>query len=164
MKKVLSLLMVLSLVYTMLFSTNMRVSASGVGLADDYSERMNEFDNLTLEDEMDPVLTVTPYALPLIAPVIVFLLKQGAKKAVKEYGKQVVIDAVMKELGLPKTISGKNLVKKLKKVGFKQVRQSGSHVTMKGLNGKTFTVPMHPTIKKGTYEAIKKSIKNSIAP
>lgn len=61
------------------------------------------------------------------------------------------------------TPSGKNLISKLKKVGFEEVRQSGSHVTMKGHNGKTFTVPLHKELATGTYNSIKKSIKDSIA-
>lgn len=69
----------------------------------------------------------------------------------------------MKELNLPKTISGKDLIKKLKKVGFEEVSTNGDHVKMRGPNGKTFPVPLHKEIAKGTYSAIKKQIKDAIA-
>ena len=69
----------------------------------------------------------------------------------------------MKELNLPKTISGKNLVSKLKKVGFEVVSHDGtSHVKMRGPNGKIFTVPQHKELATGTYNSIKKQIKDSI--
>ena len=71
-------------------------------------------DNLTEElilvDETEIEYNTT------VAPIIAYLLRKAVVDAVKDFGKQAVIDAVMKELDLPKVISGKNLVKKLKKV------------------------------------------------
>ncbi|KZN98598.1 type II toxin-antitoxin system HicA family toxin [Pseudobacillus badius] len=63
----------------------------------------------------------------------------SASDKTKKYGKQAVIDAVMEELNSPKTISRKELDKKLKKGGFKEVRQKGRHVTMKGSDGKNLS-------------------------
>lgn len=63
----------------------------------------------------------------------------AASNKTKKYGKQAVIDAVMEELNLPKTISGKNLIKKLKTGGFEEFRQKGRHVTMKGSDGKNLS-------------------------
>lgn len=168
LKKVISCLMVLSLFLFTLLNASGNVSANTGTMTDTYdrvsdvsTSELNQKDDFILENEAE--LEYSTYALPL-APIIGLLLKKMAKEAVKQYGKQAVIDAVMDELNLPKTISGKNLIKKLKKVGFEEVRQKGSHVTMKGPNGKTFTVPLHKEIAKGTYDSIKKSIKNSIAP
>jgi predicted RNA binding protein YcfA (HicA-like mRNA interferase family) len=56
----------------------------------------------------------------------------------------------------PKTTSGKDTIKLLEKNGFEQVRQKGDHVIMKGPNGKTFPVPLHKELAKGTYKNIQK--------
>ncbi|KZR57491.1 hypothetical protein [Pseudobacillus badius] len=45
----------------------------------------------------------------------------AASNKTKKYGKQAAIDAVMEELNLPKTISGKNLIKNLKKEALKSL-------------------------------------------
>ena len=57
-------------------------------------------------------------------------------------------------------ISGKELIKKLRKFGFVVTRQKGSHVRLeKNTEVKTIkiTVPNHPILKKGTLSQIIKS-------
>lgn len=50
-------------------------------------------------------------------------------------------------------VSGQEAVKALSKLGFEAVRQRGSHVVMKG-RGRTFAVPLHPELDRGTLRAI----------
>jgi predicted RNA binding protein YcfA (HicA-like mRNA interferase family) len=61
---------------------------------------------------------------------------------------------------LPRTISGKSLVSKLKKLGYKPTRQVGSHIRLtteqKGLHH--ITIPDHSPIKIGTLSNILKDI------
>lgn len=50
-------------------------------------------------------------------------------------------------------LSGKKLVSALKKAGFIEVRQRGSHISMQGItSGKTYktVVPLHKELAKGT--------------
>lgn len=57
-------------------------------------------------------------------------------------------------------ISGKELIKKLKKLGFVITRQRGSHIRLeKNTNEKTIkiTIPNHPKLKRGTLHQIIKS-------
>lgn len=57
-------------------------------------------------------------------------------------------------------ISGKELIKRLMKLGFVVTRQKGSHIRLeKNAAEKTIkiTVPNHPLLKKGTLNAIIKS-------
>ena len=59
------------------------------------------------------------------------------------------------KLHMPKlpVISGKELITALKKAGFVEVRQKGSHVSLEKVTyEKTyrFVVPMHPELAKGT--------------
>ncbi|OIO40987.1 hypothetical protein COU56_02760 [Candidatus Pacearchaeota archaeon CG10_big_fil_rev_8_21_14_0_10_31_9] len=57
-------------------------------------------------------------------------------------------------------ISGKELIKKLRKFGFVVTRQKGSHIRLeKNLENKTIkiTVPNHPNLKLGTLHQIIKS-------
>ncbi len=59
-------------------------------------------------------------------------------------------------------ISGKELIKILCKLGFRFVRQKGSHVRLeKKLDEDTIklTVPIHPKLKKGTLSRIIKDSK-----
>ena len=54
-------------------------------------------------------------------------------------------------------ISGKDLVKKIRRFGFVVTRQKGSHIRIeKNLSNKTLkiTVPNHKIIKKGTLNKI----------
>lgn len=55
---------------------------------------------------------------------------------------------------LPK-LSGADLVKALKKAGFKTVRQKGSHVSMQKGIYKT-VIPLHDELARGTFWAILK--------
>jgi len=50
-------------------------------------------------------------------------------------------------------VSGQKAVKALSKLGFDAVRQRGSHVVMKG-RGRTFAVPLHAELDRGTLRAI----------
>jgi predicted RNA binding protein YcfA (HicA-like mRNA interferase family) len=53
--------------------------------------------------------------------------------------------------------SGKDVIKALSKVGFRVVRQKGSHVRLEKVEGEKIiklTVPMHQTLKKGTLREI----------
>ena len=55
------------------------------------------------------------------------------------------------------TLSGKEMLKLLELIGFKTVRQRGSHVSLhKTIDGKTFlvVVPLKREIKKGTLLSI----------
>jgi predicted RNA binding protein YcfA (HicA-like mRNA interferase family) len=55
---------------------------------------------------------------------------------------------------LPK-ISGEDLMKALRKAGFKSVRQKGSHVSMQKGSYKT-VIPLHDELARGTLLAILK--------
>lgn len=169
MKKITSLLMVFSLFCFTLFSTNISANASELDLE---NNNVNLIDNLHTEIEKSLLIIdngteiepdISTQALPVVLPLATYIGKKLIKEALKHYAKEAVIDAVMKELNLPKTISGKDLIKKLKKVGFEEVSTNGDHVKMRGPNGKTFPVPLHKEIAKGTYSAIKKQIKDAIA-
>ena len=52
----------------------------------------------------------------------------------------------------------KEMIKHLKKNGFEEIRQNGSHITMKNrVTGKTVIVPYHSkAMKKGLEQAILK--------
>jgi predicted RNA binding protein YcfA (HicA-like mRNA interferase family) len=55
------------------------------------------------------------------------------------------------------TVSGRDVVKALGKVGFRVTRQRGSHVRLEKIEvGKIIklTVPLHKTLKKGTLRRI----------
>lgn len=52
-------------------------------------------------------------------------------------------------------LSGKELIKALKKAGFQIVRQKGSHVSLRKENFKT-VVPLHNELAKGTLVGILK--------
>jgi predicted RNA binding protein YcfA (HicA-like mRNA interferase family) len=53
-------------------------------------------------------------------------------------------------------IKAKDLLKTLKKLGFYEYHQSGSHVQLRHADGRRTTVPNHPSkeIRKGTLKAI----------
>jgi len=57
-------------------------------------------------------------------------------------------------------VSGKDLVRAFKKIGFVFISQRGSHIKMKHPDGKVVTIPNHKIIKKGT---LKKGILNPLA-
>jgi predicted RNA binding protein YcfA (HicA-like mRNA interferase family) len=52
-------------------------------------------------------------------------------------------------------LSGEELVKALKKAGFRVIRQKGSHVSLQKENHKT-VVPLHDELAKGTLLGILK--------
>jgi len=56
-------------------------------------------------------------------------------------------------------ISGNNLIKALKKIGFIIVSQKGSHIKMGHKDGRVVTIPNHKVIKRGT---LKKGILNPL--
>lgn len=54
---------------------------------------------------------------------------------------------------LPRDVNGTGAVRALRRLGFEQLRQSGSHVVMRR-EGRTVVVPMHRPIKPGTLRGI----------
>lgn len=60
---------------------------------------------------------------------------------------------------MPKRYSGKQIIKALKKLGFIQISQKGSHVKMRGIvDGKlqTVIIPNHRQVALGTFSSIVK--------
>lgn len=57
---------------------------------------------------------------------------------------------------LPRDVSGEQLARALVRIGYRQVRQTGSHIRMKGgRSGEDpLTVPRHNPIKVGTLSAL----------
>ena len=57
---------------------------------------------------------------------------------------------------LPRSVSGKDLAKRLKKLGYQTTRQHGSHIrlTTKRQGEHHITIPNHDPIKIGTLSAI----------
>ncbi len=57
---------------------------------------------------------------------------------------------------LPRNVSGEQLVRLLKKVGYEKTRQTGSHARLShaGPPQHHVTVPMHDAIRVGTLSAI----------
>ncbi len=58
-------------------------------------------------------------------------------------------------------VSGRDAIKALTRLGFAAVCQKGSHVVMTG-NGRTFAVPLHPELDRGTLRAILREANVSI--
>ncbi len=58
-------------------------------------------------------------------------------------------------------VSGRDAIKALSRLGFVAVRQKGSHVVMTG-NGRTFAVPLHPELDRGTLRAILREANMSV--
>jgi predicted RNA binding protein YcfA (HicA-like mRNA interferase family) len=63
---------------------------------------------------------------------------------------------------LPRNLSGAELIKKLKKLGYEPTRQLGSHIRItteeKGIHH--ITIPAHKPLKVGTLSAILKDVAN----
>ena len=61
---------------------------------------------------------------------------------------------------IPRDLSGKDLIKQLKKLGYKKTRQVGSHIrlTTKENGVHHITIPEHDPIKIGTLSNILKVI------
>ncbi|WP_456365249.1 type II toxin-antitoxin system HicA family toxin [Thermococcus sp.] len=55
---------------------------------------------------------------------------------------------------LPRGISGADAIKALKKVGYRPIRQKGSHVVLEGRDGRLIVVPLHKRLKTGLLRAI----------
>ena len=58
---------------------------------------------------------------------------------------------------MPKLYSAKKVLKALKKAGFKEISQKGSHIKLKGISEEkllTVIVPNHKIIAKGTFSSI----------
>ncbi len=58
-------------------------------------------------------------------------------------------------------VSGRDTIKALSRLGFAAVRQRGSHVILTG-NGRTFAVPLHAELDRGTLRAILREANVSI--
>ena len=63
--------------------------------------------------------------------------------------------------GVP-TVSGQDCVRALNKLGYRQVRQKGSHVRLVCEGRNPVTVPMHPTLDRGTLRAIIRTVEISV--
>lgn len=63
---------------------------------------------------------------------------------------------------IPRNLAGQDLIKKLKKLGYKATRQTGSHirVTTKENGTHHLTIPNHTPLKIGTLSNILKDIAN----
>ncbi|MCK5535336.1 type II toxin-antitoxin system HicA family toxin [bacterium] len=55
-------------------------------------------------------------------------------------------------------LSGKEMLKRYKKAGWKKLRQKGSHVVVKK-DGISIPIPMHKELKKGTESMLLKVLK-----
>ncbi len=52
------------------------------------------------------------------------------------------------------TVSGREVVRALAKVGFSEVSQRGSHLKLRSPEGRTVIVPMHRELARGTLRSI----------
>lgn len=58
-------------------------------------------------------------------------------------------------------ISGKEMLKRYKKNGWKVLRRKGSHVVV-GKNGERETIPMHDELKKGIQSYLLKRLEGGL--
>ncbi len=58
-------------------------------------------------------------------------------------------------------LSGKEMVKLFEKAGWKVIRQKGSHVSMRYLDGTTWPIPLHREMDKGMEHACLKKLKEN---
>lgn len=49
-------------------------------------------------------------------------------------------------------VSGRELTKALKKIGFKEISQKGPHIKLRHPDGRTAIVPNHRSLKPGTLK------------
>jgi len=63
--------------------------------------------------------------------------------------------------GLP-VISGESCVAALAKLGYRRVRQKGSHLRLACEGRAPVTVPLHPTLDRGTLRSILRAIDLSV--
>ncbi len=63
---------------------------------------------------------------------------------------------------LPRNLSGEDLAKSLKKLGYEKTRQAGSHMRLTtSLNGEHhITIPNHDSLKIGTLSSILSDVAN----
>jgi predicted RNA binding protein YcfA (HicA-like mRNA interferase family) len=54
---------------------------------------------------------------------------------------------------IPRDVNGADAVKALRRLGFVELRQTGSHLIMRK-EGRTVVVPMHKPIKPGTLKGL----------
>lgn len=54
-------------------------------------------------------------------------------------------------------ISGRQCIAALKKLGYREARQKGSHVRLTCSGRSPLTVPLHPTLDRGTLRSILRS-------
>lgn len=61
---------------------------------------------------------------------------------------------------IPRNLSGKDLIKKLKKLGYEPTRQAGSHIRLTTSENGThhITIPEHKPLKIGTLSSILKDV------
>ena len=51
-------------------------------------------------------------------------------------------------------VSGRRAVKALRKLGFEEVSQRGSHLKLRNESGRTVIVPLHDELARGTLRSI----------
>ena len=54
---------------------------------------------------------------------------------------------------IPRDVNGTEAVRALRRAGFEQIRQTGSHLIMRK-GGRTVVVPQHKPIKPGTLKGV----------
>ncbi len=59
-------------------------------------------------------------------------------------------------------ISGKNLIRILTKIGYRQIRQRGSHIRLSCPNRKSVTIPNYKSIDRALLRKILRDIKITI--
>ncbi|AAL81447.1 addiction module toxin, HicA family [Pyrococcus furiosus DSM 3638] len=63
---------------------------------------------------------------------------------------------------LPRDVSGEDVIKALRKLGYVPARQKGSHVVLTGPSGKIIVIPLHKRIKTGLLRAIIREVGVSV--
>ena len=66
---------------------------------------------------------------------------------------------------MPRDLAGAELIRRLRKLGYEQTRQSGSHVRLTRRSGEDehhVTVPLHSPLRVGTLNAILSDIANHL--
>ena len=59
---------------------------------------------------------------------------------------------------LPRDLVGEALAARLRKIGFEEVRRTGSHIQMRHTCGEVVTIPAHSPLKVGTVAAILRDV------
>lgn len=66
---------------------------------------------------------------------------------------------------LPRDLDGKKLIRRLRKLGYEQTRQSGSHVRLTRASDEGnhhVTIPLHSPLRVGTLNSILSDIASSL--